>query len=427
MSESRVVVVGAGLAGLVAAHRLRAAQVECVLLEASSLIGGRLRSETLDGAAFEPALHTLPRSAPVIGGLIAELGLKQSVRRTPLEQVRCLRRGVALAASTRSFDSLAPGPLRGLRTRRLRRLVEWLGADLDPQAPDRETRLDDRSVADFVRLTLGARSVARLFGPLLELHFGHDVRETSRQLLFTLLDAWGDIELSLAFGLNELARALATGLELRTEARVVSVLPEGSGVRLASGEEIAADAVVLAVPATHVTSLVTDLGPTERAIFESARYLDSLHLAVSCAPGVSTPVTWIPEPEGGPLSGSVELCTDSPGQQLLLLVARPAFASAHGQRPDAELSETLLESAARIHPGLHSGTKTSKLLRLPASVPSFSPGRYRAAQQLWDRQARCPARRLFFCGDYMVGPHAEGAAAAGARVATEVRARLLSE
>ena len=424
---SRVVVVGAGLAGLVTAHRLRDAQVDCVLLEASSQIGGRLRAATLDGVRFEPALHALPRSAPVIGGLVAELGLGKSVRRTPLRQVRRLQRRATVSASTRSVDSLAPGPLRALRARRLRRLVEWLGAAVDPQAPDRATRLDDRSVADFGHLTLGARSVARLFAPLLELHFGHDVRETSRQLLFTFLNAWGDVELSLAFGLSALPPALASGLELRTGARVASVLPDGTGVCLASGEEIGADAVVLAVPATHVAGLVTELSPAEREIFESARYLDGLHLAVSCAPVASAPVTWIPESEGGPLSGSVELPTDSAGSQLLLLVARPAFGGAHGQRSDAELSETLLTSAERIHPGLRSGTKTSKLLRLPASLPCFAPGRYRAAQRLWREQGQAPSRRIFFCGDYLVGPHAEGAAASGARVASEVRARLLSE
>ncbi len=427
MSGSRVVVVGAGLAGLVAAHRLRAAQVDCVLLEASSQIGGRLRAETLDGVCFEPALHALPRSAPVIGGLVAELGLTKSVRRTPLEQVRRLQRGATVATSMRSVDSLAPGPLRGLRVRRLRCLVGWLGAAVDPQAPACATRLDDRSVADFAQLTLGARSVARLFAPLLELHFGHDVRDTSRQLLFTLLNAWGDVELSLAFGLSALPPALAVGLELRTEARVAAVLPGGRGIRLASGEQIGADAVVLAVPATHVTSLVTELSPAEREIFESARYLDALHLVVSCAPGVSAPVTWIPETEGGPLSGSIELPTDSPGRQLLLLTARPAFALARGQRSDAELSQTLLESAERIHPGLRAGTKTSRLLRLPASVPSFGPGRYRAAQRLLRERGHSPPRRIFFCGDYLHGPHAEGAAASGARIAAEVRAQLLSE
>ena len=424
---SRVVVVGAGLAGLVAAHRLQEAQGDCLLAEASSQIGGRLRAQTLDGVRFEPALHTLPRSAPVIGGLIAELGMRKSVRRTPLEQVRRLQRGATVSASMRTVDSLAPGPLRVLRARRLRRLVEWLGAAVDPQAPDRTTRLDDRSVADFGHLTLGARSVARLFAPLLELHFGHDVRETSRQLLFTFLDAWGDVELSLAFGLSALAPALASGLELRTEARVTSVLPGGSGVRLASGEEIGADAVVLAVPATHVMGLVTELSPSEREVFESARYLDGLHLAVSCTQVASAPVTWIPESEGGPLSGSVELLTESGGRQLLLLVARPAFGLAQGQRSDAELSQTLLGSAERIHPGLRSGAKTSKLLRLPASVPCFSPGKYRAAQRLWNEQGRARSRRIFFCGDYLVGPHAEGAAASGARTAALVRARLLSE
>ena len=425
MSSARVVVIGAGLAGLVAAHRLRTAAIEVVVVEASSRIGGRLRTETLEGVAFEPALHALPRSAPEIGGLIAELGLSKSVRRVPLERPVTHKRDALNPVSTRAVDHLPRGPLRGHRARRLRSLLEWLGGDLDPAAPDRATRLDDRCIADFARVYLGRHVGPELFSPLLETHFGQDPRDTSRQLLFALLNPWGDVEISLAFGLSALPEALAGGLELRTGERVVRVLLAGDGVRLASGEEIRADAVVLAVPATSVAELVPELTPAERGVFETARYLDAVHLAVMCERGDSGVANWIPQSRGGPLSGSIELPSGTPSQQLLLLIVRPSFAAACARRSDEAVTESLLRAAESIHPGLQARLRTSKLLSLPGSLPRFEPGRFRGVQRLWRERVRQSEQRRVFCGDYMVGPHAEGAAASGTRAAAEVRARLL--
>jgi hypothetical protein len=169
---------------------------------------------------------------------------------------------------------------------------------------------------------------------------------------------------------------------------------------------------------------VSELTPTEREVFESARYLDVLHLAVSCENRESKSATWIPAGEGGPLSGSIDLPSGSPARQLLLLVARPATAMADLHRSDRELTETLLDAAARIHTGLRDRLRACKLLRLPGMLPLFSPGRYRAVQRLQRELLLCPERRIFFCGDYMVGPHAEAAIVSGSRAAAQAGARL---
>ena len=46
---SDVVIVGAGLAGLVCAQDLARAGVECTVLEASDGVGGRVRTDEVDG------------------------------------------------------------------------------------------------------------------------------------------------------------------------------------------------------------------------------------------------------------------------------------------------------------------------------------------------------------------------------------------
>ena len=49
MSSDPVIVVGAGLSGLACAQRLTAAGIEVTVLEASDAVGGRVRTDVIDG------------------------------------------------------------------------------------------------------------------------------------------------------------------------------------------------------------------------------------------------------------------------------------------------------------------------------------------------------------------------------------------
>ena len=74
--ETPVLVVGAGLAGLTAAHRLRQAGLEVTVLEATTHLGGRMRSARYpEGVSAEAGLEELWDSNPAVG-LAAELGVE---------------------------------------------------------------------------------------------------------------------------------------------------------------------------------------------------------------------------------------------------------------------------------------------------------------------------------------------------------------
>jgi oxygen-dependent protoporphyrinogen oxidase len=60
--------------------------------------------------------------------------------------------------------------------------------------------------------------------------------------------------------------------------------------------------------------------------------------------------------------------------------------------------------------------------RWPALVPQFYPGYHRSLARFLSRGERSP--RLFFAGDYLVGPYTEAALTSGLRAARECAARL---
>jgi hypothetical protein len=107
----------------------------------------------------------------------------------------------------------------------------WLGSEIDPEAPERSTRLDDRSVADFCRVYLGGRALDAFLAPLFETAFGSDAAQTSRELLFALLDGRAEIGLDQILGAAALVDALAARApEIRTGARVAAVDSTAAGL-----------------------------------------------------------------------------------------------------------------------------------------------------------------------------------------------------
>ena len=63
-STDTVVVVGAGLAGLACARRLHEAGIDVVVLEASDDIGGRVRTDVVDGFRLDRGFQVLLTAYP---------------------------------------------------------------------------------------------------------------------------------------------------------------------------------------------------------------------------------------------------------------------------------------------------------------------------------------------------------------------------
>ena len=441
--QGRIVVIGAGIAGLGAAWRLSRLGFDVRVLERAARAGGRAASVEVEGFRFEPAGALLSGADRELLGWMDELGLRDEL--LPLRPVVPAQvfRGRADAIDPRGIFGVAaiPGTKRldALRLVRLPRLLARYAPQLESDAPELAAPLDDRSLADFGRLYFGASVVERWMAPFVgPLGASPD---TSRALFLRRYRAQADALVGLPRGaLAELIDAAAARLALHTGVEALAlerVAAGGVRVRVRErGQERAleADAVVLATGAPEAAQLAEALlASGEREALARVRHAPAL----ACVLGLRRPLhphpqcITLPASEAGPLARivlepGVAGGRVPAGRGLAHLEATLAFAAAADGVPDDVLAKELCEAFERALAGVRGVAEWTRLYRLPRALPRFDVGRYREIARFERIQIdrRAAGRRVYFAGDWAMDPSWNGALLSGQRAARAVNADL---
>jgi oxygen-dependent protoporphyrinogen oxidase len=281
----RVVVVGGGIAGLAAAHRLHTLrpELDVILLDQRARPGGKLSTGTLAGGAVERGAESFLAGDPA-GGPSAAVRLAEEVGLGPaVVHPTPARAAVALGGALRD---LPQGTLMG---------IPFKALDVVPDEPSDAPLLPpggDVTVGALVRARRGDDVVDHYVDPLLGgVYAGRADRISLRMALpglaaaaeraHTLTDALAEalaasrrepgapVFGTIAGGMGRLAGAVAAALpDVRSGVTVRALRRHGGGWRLTLGstrdaETLDADGVVLAVPAAPAARLLSGVAGVE--------------------------------------------------------------------------------------------------------------------------------------------------------------------
>lgn len=289
-SDSPVLIVGAGIAGLTAAYRLAQAGVPVEIVEAQNRVGGRML--TLSKAAKTPLVAELGSEFintdhTCVLNLAQELGLFLA----DLEAV-----DAGLIQDTYFFGGRSV-PLEEI-VRDFVPVAQQVEADLiaienfeDYTTPDEATiAIDNISLADYLNQIPTTPTVRQLLKVAYTIEFGLNAEEQSPLNLIYFIGTepgefrvFGDSDERFSIdGGNQqlpqlLAQLLADSIRLGTVLEAIAESGSGFRVSLRSGNssvERTYDRVVLAIPFSvlRTVSIDVELSPTKREAIEAVGY-----------------------------------------------------------------------------------------------------------------------------------------------------------
>ena len=161
-----VLVVGGGITGLSAAHELGQAGIPTVLLEATDRLGGKARTETLDGFLIETGPDSFVSYRPAGIELCRELGLEGSIVGPNEPRSVHVRSGGRFVRLPEGMGLVLPTRIGPFITTPMFSPAEKLRMGLDLLLP-RDRNRGDIGVGPFLRRRFGDALVRRLAGPLI--------------------------------------------------------------------------------------------------------------------------------------------------------------------------------------------------------------------------------------------------------------------
>lgn len=469
----KAVVIGAGISGLACACRLKQLGIHPLLLETEDRPGGLIATVRRNGFLFE-AGPQCPRFPASVWALVRELNLEgEFVLGDPKAKRYILKQG-----------RLHPAPFSpfGLITTRLvdfqsklRILTEVFGSTRPPA--------HEENLAEFVERKFGAEVLEYLVDPLISTVFFGDSGKMGMESAFPALVEWERSQGSLVRGAirarrtkrgsqvpggsstarrSEANRSLyvtdalpslgsfASGMAMLPEklseslgesikyrAKVESVAPlqaghgakkSGWGVCLTGGEEISAEALVLAVPAYVAARLLEEsapalgsrLGAIEYApmcsvssAYERAKVshlLEGFGFLVPRREGLHTICTF--------WNSSLFVGRAPEGKVLMTSFAGRNASDALATSSDEECARAIDEENAKIL-GIRGQPVDQMVWRYPRALPQYNVGHAHRVDEIKDLLPTSP--NLYLAGNYLAGRSIGDCVELASRVAEEVR------
>ncbi len=260
-SEKNILIIGGGLAGLACALRLHEAGARPLILEGSDAFGGRVRTDEVDGFLLDRGFQVYLDAYPEAGILLdtKRLDLRPFKPGALIYQNGKLHRVMDVFREPKHLLTSALAPIGSIPDKLRVALLKWrLGrASLEEIASHEDMTTEKFLITEGFSPAMIDQFFRSFYGGIF---LENDLRTSSRMFEFTFkMFSQGSATLP-ALGMGEIPRQLAARLPaaaIRLGARTVEICP--GRITLESGEQLSADAIVVATDATSAAQLVPGL------------------------------------------------------------------------------------------------------------------------------------------------------------------------
>ncbi|MFI1721102.1 protoporphyrinogen oxidase [Streptomyces sp. NPDC020489] len=432
-TTEHAVVIGAGIAGLAAAHRLLRRGARVTVLEASGRVGGKLLPGEIAGTRVDLGAESMLARRPEAVALAREVGLDENLRPPATATASIWTRG-ALRPMPKGHVMGVPGTAAALAgvlsDEGLARI------ERDAELPRTEVG-DDVAVGAYVAERLGREVVDRLVEPLLGgVYAGDAYRISMRSAVPQLYQAarthaslteavreiqakaaaqqqTGPVFMGIAGGVGRLPLAVADSVRARggdivTDAPVTELRRATDGWRVVAGDRVLhADSVVVAVPAPAAAHLLRAEAPEAAAELAAVEYASMalITLAYRRADTAALPAGsgfLVPPVDGRTIKASTFasqkwgwIADDNPDVVVLRTSVGRHGETAVLEREDAELVDVSRHDL-REATGLDARPLDSRVTRWTDGLPQYPVGHHARVARVREHVAKLPG--LAVCG-----------------------------
>ncbi len=427
MKSSQVIVVGAGIAGLVAAYQLKKNGITPIVLEAYDRVGGRMISDRYDQYILDAGAQFLSSEYPILSELIKEFGIEDEF----VEISRTV--GIVRQGKIRKFRydqplSLLFGGLLNVKEWLVFGFASFKLLNKTKRLPlNNYSKWKDFDHEDCETWSNGyyGKTITEYFvEPMLEAFYFQNPKETSKALPIAInaFSAHKAKAMTLVNGIGTLPELIASKLDIRLNTSVLDIYVKGDEIFVnTANQKYKTDRVILATPA-----------PVSRQIYQPSNALENQLLRTSYSSTVNVAIAlkaklahkkdfegvygvWIPRKERQVIAAfTIETAKDS-GRAITGELVHVMLSGGAGrimvEQDDEKIIATILQELELYLPRISKKVAFTKVYRWLNAEPSSPIGRSKNIHDY--RTAINKHNKVILAGDYLGMPFTEGAAETG--------------
>ncbi|HSX35192.1 MAG TPA: FAD-dependent oxidoreductase [Candidatus Saccharimonadales bacterium] len=430
-----IVVIGGGMAGTAAAHQLATHGYKVTILEQNSYLGGRIRTQFMDGEAVEMGAGFMSSFYTNMRAFLKEEGLLNQLYKQN-KSTGILRNGRVSMATLRTLSgqgALSHKAKLQMVPLVFATLLRW--RKLNIHAFWKAHAYDTTTAADMFASSAAKKELLEYFWqPVCNGYFYWEPERVSRAMVLTLTKAFlkNRGTYKLRGGLCQIPKRAAKNATVLLGHSVKEVTWANGvySIRIDQGgksKKIQADGIVCATTATAVPRIFADLTLRQRSFFAAVQYSTTALVARTYPRGQSPRDIGIAFPRQEKTELAAVTVEPKGDVAAVNIYASGVAGKKLGRLSDAQLIARLDENAAAVNAAilpanakpLHTHTQ-----RWAEALPFFDIGHYKRLYAFERGEVEDPTQPLVFAGDYLGGPLMEGAFTSGLQAAERLHQRL---